>query len=268
MENTPALDAVTSWLEWLRAGGARPATLGLRETQIRRLARDTGRHPLDLAEPDLVAWLAAHDWAPDTRRSHRAALRSFYRWAIDTDRLAVDPSRRLRPVRPTPTRPRACAEPVLERALAAADDRVQLMIELGARAGLRRAEIAAIHSDDVEPGEEPGRWSLRVHGKGGKIRTVPLRDEIARRLRGLESGYAFPSPAGGHLTPAHVGRLVRDALGTATTHQLRHRYATRIYQQRHDVEEVRALLGHASLATTQRYVTATPQQLRAAVDVV
>jgi integrase len=263
MTNHDAL--IRAWLDELAAGGARPQTIALRRWQIRRLIADhRGRDVLLLGPADLSAWLAGQGWGPETLRSYRSAARSFYAWAVDAGHLAVDPARRLRPVRPTVPAPRAAPEAVIDHALATATPRVRLMVLLGSRCGLRRGEIAAIHSDDVE--RDVKGWSLRVHGKGGRIRTVPMQAEVALAVRGADPGWLFPNGLGGHLTAAHVGKLVRRVLGSATTHQLRHRYATTIYRRTGKVEAVRQLLGHASLVTTQRYIAVDADELRAVAE--
>lgn len=148
-------------------------------------------------------------------------------------------------------------------AILAADERVRLMIALGSH-GLRRGEIARAHTDALRA--DLGGVALDVDGKGGKRRLVPLTDALGRELGRLPAGWVFPSPAGGHLTPAHVGKLVSRCLPAGVTpHQLRHRFATRAYAATRDIEAVRQLLGHASLVTTQRYVATPADALRAAV---
>jgi integrase/recombinase XerC len=254
-----------AWTDELAAGGARPQTIALRRWQLKRLDNDhPGRHVLTLGPADLAAWLRGQGWGPETLRSYRSAVRSFYSWAVDAGHLDLDPARRLRPVRPTTPVPRAAADPVIDAAIARATPRVELMLMLASRCGLRRGEIAAVHSDDVEP--DLTGWSLRVNGKGGKVRVVPMPDNVAATVRGAPAGWLFPNGLGGHLTPAHAGKLMRRTLQTATAHQLRHRYATVIYRRTGRVEAVRQLLGHASLVTTQRYIAVDQAELRAVAE--
>jgi integrase/recombinase XerC len=256
---------IRAWLEELAAGGARPLTVDLRRSQIRRLAADhRGRSLLALEPADLAGWLAGHAWSRETLRSHRSALRSFYSWAVDAGHVAEDPARRLRPVKPSIPVPRAAPDPVIDAALTRASPRVRLMLMLASRCGLRRAEIAQIHAEDVEP--DPGGLSLHVHGKGGRDRTVPMPAIVAAEVVAAGPGWIFPNGLGGHLTPAHAGKLMRRTLQTATAHQLRHRYATTIYRRTREVEAVRQLLGHASLVTTQRYIAVDRDELRAAAE--
>lgn len=138
------------------------------------------------------------------------------------------------------------------------------MLRLAAEAGLRRAEIARIHSRDLV--DDLLGWSLVVHGKGGRERVVPLPVPLALELRGYGPGYVFPGADRGHLSARWVGKLVSRALPRPwTTHTLRHRFATRAYQLERDLLAVQTLLGHASPVTTQRYVAQDEARLRATV---
>lgn len=113
------------------------------------------------------------------------------------------------------------------------------MIGLAAFAGLRCAEIARVHGQDLA-GDV-----LRVHGKGGKVRDVPVLPRLLDRLQAVE-GWAFPNGHGSHLTPGHVSRLLSRALPEGWTgHTLRHRLATAAYAGTRDLLAVSALLGHS-----------------------
>jgi site-specific recombinase XerD len=115
-----------------------------------------------------------------------------------------------------------------------------------------------------------------VHGKGQKQRTVPLSDGLAELIRcgavghtpGMpERGWLFPRwPEGGHLTPQYVGLLVARALPDQwTMHTLRHRFSSRAYRGTRNLRAVQMLLGHASIATTERYVAVDDSEMRAAM---
>ena len=136
------------------------------------------------------------------------------------------------------------------------------MVSMGAGHGMRRGEIARVHTDDLV--EDLVGWSLRVHGKGGKDRVIPISDELAEQLRALPPGWVFPSPAGGHLTAHHVGKLIARALpGRWTSHTLRHRFATVSYAGTRDLFAVQDMLGHAKPETTRDYVQLPQDALRA-----
>ena len=252
---------VDAWCRWARAGGLSDGTLRLRRYWLLdRCAPAVGCGPYQVTGPMLVDWLASLQVAAETRKSARASVRTFYSWALLEGHIGVDPTVRLRPVRVPPTRPRPAPASVLPHR-GDVDDRVELMILLAVYAGLRRAEIARLHTRDVT-GE-----GLRVAGKGGRVRVVPLHPVLEEKLGQVPAGFVFTSPRGGHLTADRVGRLVSAALGDGwSAHTLRHRFATRLYETSgHDLLAVQQLLGHASPATTQRYTLVASTHLAAAV---
>ncbi|MDO5535599.1 MAG: tyrosine-type recombinase/integrase [Propionibacteriaceae bacterium] len=256
-------DLISQWRTWLAACGRPASTIRLRTHQILRFS---DHHP-DLAAvtaTDMVAWLAQPGWAANTRRSNHAALRSFYGWAHAFGHVATDESRRLVSVKVPPPTPRPAPESVVKRGLLAAAPREHLMVELAARMGLRRGEIARIHTRDVV--EDLVGWSLRVHGKGAKVRVVPMPDHLADLIRSKPDGWLFPSRTGGHLTEGHVGVLIARALPHGwTAHTLRHRFATTAYAGTRDLLAVQALLGHSRPETTRGYVQLPQDALRAAI---
>jgi integrase len=130
---------------------------------------------------------------------------------------------------------------------------------LAAFGGLRAAEIAQVHARDLV-GDE-----LIVHGKGGKVRAVPVLDgRLFARLQLLD-GWAFPNGHGDHITPGHASRLLSRALPDGwTAHTLRHRCASVAYAATRDLLAVGALLGHSRPETTQRYVAMPNDAIRAA----
>jgi integrase len=162
--------------------------------------------------------------------------------------------------------PRPTPEDVYRSALLAADNRVRLMIHLAAVCGLRRGEISRLRYDDVV--EDLLGWSLRVKGKGGHERMVPLPTELAIDLRRHANGWVFPSPARpGPLTPAHVGVLVSRALPDGwACHSLRHRCGTVAYASSKDLRAVQELLGHARADTTAGYTKIPAQSIREAME--
>ena len=247
-----------------------PSTIAQRRYQVSRLARaHADRSPWDLTVHDLTAYLAAHDnWGREMLRSNRAAARSFFGWAHAAGLTDHDPSRLLRKVPAVRGVPRPAPEIVIDSALRRADERVGLMIILGSRYGLRRGEISRVSTRDLRV-DPDGQWSLVVRGKGDKDRVVPLLPDVATVIRDAPPGWLFPSlrpqDKGRPISPAWAGKLIRRALTDATAHQLRHRFASRSYQATGDIRAVQELLGHASVATTQRYTAVADGALRAAV---
>lgn len=189
----------------------------------------------------------------------------FYRWARITGRIAASPADDLPVVRVPAKSARPIPEQLLDDAIARCDARVRLMIELAARGGLRRGEIARVHARDLR---QDGRlWLLQVHGKGGRDRVVPIPADVARRVeRRAAGGWLFPGADHGHLSPHRVGDIVAAALpGDWTCHTLRHRFATRSYAASGNLLAVQRLLGHSKPETTQVYVELDVSSLLGAV---
>lgn len=159
--------------------------------------------------------------------------------------------------------PRPAPDAVWSAAMAGADPRVRLMLRLAAEAGLRRAEIARVHRRDLTRGAAGAE--LLVHGKGAKLRVVPLGDDLAVAIAAAD-GFLFPGDdEGGHLSPRWVGKLMAGALPDHwTAHTLRHRFATRAYRGSRNLRAVQVLLGHSSGATTERYTAVDDDEIRAA----
>lgn len=252
-----------AFVQYLHAAGRARTTIELRTVQLERAFTWLNVPPLTVSGDDLIAYMAANDWKPETRKSMRAALRGFYRWAIESGRLdkEADPTVNLPNVTVPQGKPHPTPDEVFAAAFERAGDDVRLMMMLAAYAGLRRAEIAGLHSRDI------GSSSLRITGKGGKVRNVPMHPDLAAALAG-RSGYMFPSRRGGHASPDWIGKQIKDALGEKsgwTAHSLRHRFATRAYATERDMLAVQQLLGHSSVATTQRYTQVPDDALARAV---
>lgn len=152
-------------------------------------------------------------------------------------------------------------------------DRVILLI--GAYAGLRVSEIVKLQVEHVDFEAA----MLEVHaGKGDKDRNVPMHQRVGWELKaflaGRRTGWVFASDRGGsgHLTSRAVQLMIAAAAARAqiarhvTPHKLRHTFATQLLAHGADLLEIKDLLGHASVATTQIYAAALPERLRGAVD--
>lgn len=252
----------------LRAAGRSEQTIGLRRHHLGRLAADLRRGPWSVTAEDLSDWLGSHGWAAETLRSNRATLRGFYRWAHGAGHVGTDPAAGLLPIRPAPPMPRPTnAEALREALMRVTDGRVHLALLLGSRLGLRRGEMVLVHARDLV--EDLIGWSLLVHGKGGRGRSVPVPATLARQIRRAcqaGGGWAFPGRIDGHLSAAYLGKIVsRELPAGQSTHGLRHRFATDAHRVNRDLLTVQELLGHASPETTRRYVPADEDELRRTV---
>lgn len=208
-----------------------------------------------------------------------SALKSFFRYL---EREGVVATEALNVIR-TPKLPRSLpkalsvdearltistTEAMEERPWIAARDMAVLSLCYGA--GLRISEALALSGNDLES------HTLRVTGKGGRVRLVPLIESV-RKAIDLYLGLCpyRPAPAeplfrglrGGVLSPRLVQLRVvqlRSALGlppSATPHALRHSFATHLLSRGGDLRAIQELLGHASLSTTQIYTAVDTDRL-------
>lgn len=257
--------AIERWTIVLVAAGRSKQTIETRTEHIRRLARRTGTGaPSLLSRGRLERWVGSQDWAAETRRSHYASFRGFYGWLAGAEGCD-DISDILPTVRPSPPAPRPAGELAYRAALSAADPRARVILRLAGEAGLRRAEIAQVSRRDLF--QDLSGWSLVVHGKGAKVRLLPLSDSLAREVWDFlgQRRYLLPNQHNVPMTPRHVGKIAGRFLPEGTTlHMLRHRFSARVNAATHDLRSLQVLLGHASLATTERYIPVEARALRVA----
>lgn len=245
---------IDSFKEFQVAGGRARGTISLRASHVRRCLQFADKPIASIEPSDLVRWLASLDVGPSAKRSARASLRAFFSWCVDDGLLETNPAAKLPAIAIPRVTPRPMPDALIADALQAAPHDVRLAIEIMAVCGLRRAECACVHARDVEPVGKG--WTLRVKGKGGHVRTVPCPARLARRISGA-GAWLFPGDDHGHISPAWLGKRVTRYLPEGwTPHKLRHRFASVAYSDGgRDLRAVQAALGHASIATTQIYVS-------------
>ena len=236
---------------------------------------------------DLRAFLAAghRRLQPASIARKLAAIRAFYRWLARERSLPRDPSAGLS----SPKLPRRLPSPLSVddcEALVESRDRAEpaslallrdrALVELLYGAGLRVGEAVALDVRDVDLLAR----EVRVLGKGSKERIVPLPQAAQealgawlaiRRQPGYQAEPLFvsfrPGTRGRRLGERSVRRLLAErARGAGVVdhvhpHRLRHSYATHLLDMGADLRSIQELLGHASLATTQRYLAVSAARL-------
>ncbi|MFI8633984.1 tyrosine-type recombinase/integrase [Microbacterium sp. NPDC077663] len=250
-------DAIAAFITSQLAGGIARTSAYTRRQHLQHLARRVPYSPWQVTTDDLAGFLASQNWERETRRSRLTTYRAFWSWAVKCGRTLNDPTAALDKVRPGDPNPRPVPERIYLAALARADDDERLWIDLAAEHGLRRGEIAVIHAHDLV--ETLLGYDLVVHGKGGKLREVPLTGAMARALMDRSrrlGGYLFPGDEDGHVSARWLGKRVNRLLeGDWTIHKLRHRAATRFWVAAEgDPYVVADLMGWASLAMVRTYV--------------
>lgn len=263
----PWRKSIEGWTDTLKAAGLSAQTIKSRRYKMAHLAAllmPSG--PEDVTTEQIVQAFARQQWKPETRKAYRNTISSFFRWLHKSGRRSDDPSLDVPRVKKPHAHPRPCPDRHIAAAMEMATSSERLMIRLGAECGLRRGEIARVHSDDVVA-DSAGR-SLIVRGKGDKQRIVPLPDDLAGIIMDAR-GYLFPGRFGGHVEESYIGdhisRLLPDGYAA---HTLRHRFATTAYAATHDLFVVAELLGHESVETTEHYVAMPDGRLREATAAV
>lgn len=150
-----------------------------------------------------------------------------------------------------------------------------IMVSVFYLSGMRRAELAMLRLHDIDL----KKHLINVIGKGNKQRFVPLGDAISDDLKfytnlrnnfvagkSAHKGYLFLNYRGEPLTMRSIDRIVKkycSRLGKRVTpHMLRHSFATHMLENGADILAIKEILGHSSLATTQKYTHLTTEQLK------
>jgi integrase/recombinase XerD len=212
---------------------------------------------------------ARNGLAPATIARNLAAVRSFLRFTLGPTRV---PDASLGPRRPQRL-PESPKREEIESIVDSLDGdgplalRNHALVELVYSAGLRSAEAIGLDLGDIDFEQE----LVRVRGKGGKERVVPLGEEaahvVARYLREARPELArgandalFLSARGRRLDTSALRRLLPHP------HRLRHSFATHLLEGGADLRTIQELLGHSSLSTTQIYSHVDARRLRRVYD--
>ena len=222
-----------------------------------------------------LALLGRTDLAGASLQRKLAALRALLSYLTEKKCIATNPARLVPTPRAAKPLPRVLTEEQTAAFLAALDGRERLLMELIYGCGLRVSEAVGLCWGQVDL-DTP---CLRIHGKGGKDRVVPLVRHLVLALTPYRVAHehapqnpVFPGPKGKALSVRSVQRLARKAWLTAglpakaTPHTLRHCFATHLLGNGAYLRAIQELLGHSSLSTTQRYTHLEYKQLAAEYD--
>ena len=258
-------------------------------SDLRDLARHVGRAPSDVTLSTLRSWLADLTDAgasAATVQRRVASVRGFFAWLRAEGVLDTDPAGRLRSPKRDRRLPKVLSQARVEDSLAATAARVGegegplaardlALVELLYSSGLRVSEACGLGLDALDA----DRGTVRVWGKGGKERTVPVGAPARRALSAWLAARhelanekspdrLFLGERGGALDPRVARRVVHAATTAAgadtSPHGLRHAMATHLLEGGADLRSVQEMLGHASVATTQIYTHVTSERLREA----
>lgn len=218
--------------------------------------------------------------SPKSVNRKLSALKSFFKYLQKNGEIAVNPMARVS----GPKNPKRLPEFVDESAMRGLLDGSvfedgfkgmtdRLMIDLFYQAGLRRSELARLREEQVDRANA----TIRVLGKRNKERMIPVSVALMRNLEAylqVKQGKHISNPMllvnekGKSLSEAYIYQAVRTYLGNVTTlrkrspHVLRHTFATHLLDNGADINAVKDLLGHSSLAATQVYTHNTIDKLK------
>jgi integrase/recombinase XerC len=276
-----------------------PNTVTAYRTDLAHLATFQARQSATLEDADhetlrrFLAQQHALGYARASIARRVGAIRTFYRWALADGRIERDPSVTLgRPKvvhrLPTVLRPAEAAELVDVSAPASGDPdpvvqavalRDRAILELLYGSGLRVSEVASLTAASIDLGGA----RVSVMGKGSKERRVPLSDfaveAVGEWIRTGRAALAVAPTGALFVNRKHKPMSARDIRAMVDgyagallpgrrvgPHTLRHSFATHLLEGGADIRAVQELLGHSSVATTQRYTHVSRSRLFDAYD--
>lgn len=286
------MTVVADFIDYLRVDcGYSATTLRTYRSDLEALERWLGgvdeSQDLTTVDRDLIRrWVAsegARGVKPQTIKRMLSSLRTFFKYLLRQGLITTDPMRLVsNPKLPRPL-PAFVRENEMDRLLdhtAFPDNfagrRDHLILLTFYTTGMRLSELVGL---DVDSFSWP-RSEVKVLGKRNKHRVIPFGPELyahlqtylgeRRQVCGTDDGPFFVDGEGRRLTAPKVRETVKHYLGLVTTshkrtpHVLRHTFATAMLNNGADLEAVKDLLGHESVATTQIYTHATFNELRQA----
>ncbi len=275
------LDAV--WLE----SGLSENTLNAYRTDLAAFEGWLGKKKLALdavTRAELLGYLAANvrqGLSPRSSARRLSTLRRFYRYLLREALIGEDPTADVRSPSLGRPLPKSITEASVEKLLTAPPEttlgvRDRAMLETMYASGLRVSELVALALNELDL----TTGLVRVPGKGGKERIVPLGDEATSRLgdylKGArpsllgeqKSGAVFLTRRGQPMTRQAFWQLIKRYSAAAgidsslSPHSLRHAFATHLLNHGADLRSVQMLLGHADLSTTQIYTHVAKARLQ------
>ncbi|TVT51687.1 MAG: site-specific tyrosine recombinase XerD [Sedimenticola thiotaurini] len=284
--DTPSIERFADAL-WMERGLSKN-TLMAYQSDLNKLAGWLAAQQISLItarREDLLQYLAALSKAGRKSRSSArvlSSIRQFYQYAVREGWLKVDPSMLIEAPKLGRPLPKSLTEQEVESLLYAPDVddpegfRDRAMLEVLYATGLRVSELVGLQFSQVSLTQ----GLVRVMGKGGKERLVPLGDEAVEWLsRFLKSARfdllgerlcedLFPTRRGSAMTRQAFWYRIKKHAATAginkhlSPHTLRHAFATHLLNHGADLRVVQMLLGHSDLSTTQIYTHVARERLK------
>lgn len=252
------------------------------------------RDQYQLESPDSIGHAQVRSWLVHLVASGQSAatvhrklscIKTYFRFLRKMGWVKTNPVARVQAPKKGRRLPQYVREDDMQRLLSMTegDDwqalRDRLVVEVLYGAGLRRSELIGLRIGDIDF----SRGQIRVRGKGGKERLTPLLPDLAAGLKAYltlrneqfgadRSGWLFLTGKGNPFYPKRVNNIVKSSLSLITSlekkspHVLRHSFATHLTNRGAELNAVKELLGHSSLAATQVYTHNAVARLKEIYD--
>ncbi len=243
----------------------------------------------DLSHHDIRSWiihLSENGTSPRSINRKLATLKSFYKFLLSREIISKNPTDRLKPLKTASRLPEFIKENEITHLLdhITFDDsfegkRDQLILELLYGSGIRLSELIGLTKPQINFYDH----SIKVLGKRNKERVIPINENLVKYIKTYNtvrdqfatnesSDFLLITKDGKPLYPMLVYRIVKKYLSLITTqskkspHVLRHTFATHLLNKGADLNSVKDLLGHSSLAATQVYTHNSLEKLKSVFE--
>ncbi len=269
---------------------ASPNTVSAYQRDVRLFVEWVARHgvtaPSQVTKQHVRSYVAFLSTSKLARRSiarKKASLTRYFGWLSRNKKVKVDPTVGVKTPSDKGRLPKVLTAAQLRALLEHHPEdhprwrhlRDDAVVEMLYGSGLRVSELCSLEIDSIDV----RRGVVRVMGKGNKERQVPVgkpaldsvrdwvkvRQEVVDDVPAADELALFLNHRGKRITPRDVRRLIDDrALSPTHPHALRHTFATHLLDNGADLRAVQELLGHADVATTQRYTHVSKERLKTA----
>lgn len=277
---------LSSYVQWLTVEkGRSPATIEAYERDILDFLASVDKDPSQVQSEDIERYIEQlrTSRAPSSVARAQSSIRSWWGYLVDEGVVGGDPTRLLKASPRGRTLPKPLSEGVIVGLLDGisgeepSDLRDRALLEFLYGTGARVSEVVGVRLEDLDFDEE----LIRLMGKGRKQRLVPMGAGVNTSLRRYLAAarpllaprsnhhHVFVNQRGGRLSRQGVDLIIRHRAlvagidrSTISAHVFRHSCATHMLDHGADIRVVQELLGHASIATTQRYTAVSMATLR------